>query len=80
MKAESFQWFGDYNGDHHGSYMVTNLTTIETNRKIKTKSSTIQIKHERERERAPAVSQRPRFTVFPSTITLALKLSKTVGM
>jgi hypothetical protein len=27
----------------------------------------------------PAVSQRPRFTVLPSTTTLALKLSKTVG-
>lgn len=27
----------------------------------------------------PAVSQSPRFTVCPSTLTLALKLSKTVG-
>jgi len=28
----------------------------------------------------PAVSQRPKFTVMPSTTTLTLKLSKTVGM
>jgi len=27
----------------------------------------------------PAVSHNPRFTVLPSTTTLALKLSKTVG-
>jgi hypothetical protein len=30
-------------------------------------------------ELLPAVSQSPRFTVLPSTTTLALKLSKTVG-
>lgn len=28
----------------------------------------------------PAVSQRPKFTVVPSTITFALKLSNTVGI
>lgn len=30
-------------------------------------------------EGSPAVSQSPRLTVLPSTITLALKLSNTVG-
>jgi hypothetical protein len=28
----------------------------------------------------PAVSQRPKFTVVPSTTTFALKLSNTVGI